>query len=106
LREPPPRAGEVPWLRVADDLQLDTGRCKAGDPGVEEALEAFSLGQPVEASDDDRASRRVGSDGTMLSVDLGIRIGKGEPQATYRDSRMTLASRLMHDNEWPPLIKA
>jgi hypothetical protein len=65
LREPPPQAGEVPRLRVADDLQLDTGRCKAGDPGVEEALEAFALGQPVEASDDDRASRRVGSDGTM-----------------------------------------
>jgi hypothetical protein len=60
-----PRPGEVPWLRVADDLQLDTGRCKAGDPGVEEALEAFALGQPVEASDDDRASRRFGSDGTM-----------------------------------------
>jgi hypothetical protein len=65
LREPPPQAGEVPRLRVADDLQLDTGRCKAGNPGVEEALEAFALGQPVEASDDDRASRRVGSDGTM-----------------------------------------
>jgi hypothetical protein len=64
LREPPPEAGEVPRLRLADDLQLDTGCRKAGGPGVEEALEAFALGQPVEASEDDRASRQVRSDGT------------------------------------------
>jgi hypothetical protein len=41
----------------------------------------------------------------QLPVDLGIRIGKGEPQATHHDSRTTLASGIVHDNDWPPVIK-